>query len=570
MNRRPLVPAVSAAVSRRRSRIFPLSSRWVDAGLFFGLVAVLGGCQPDPVLGAQGRTEPAVVTGTPEDLPTVVINEVQAKNDSTWQGADFGTPDWVELYNWGDAAVDLDRLVLFDRSGAQWQPESGSLAAGEILFLTSGEEGQLPFGIGSDGEVLTLLGDGSQIDILELGELGADLSMARFPDGGDWFETATPSPEAPNLEPSETLDPRDGVFTKDRILRIDVTLTPEAYNTMNDWSEREVPCELDVDGFHYESVSIRLKGSASFDLMDGKPAFKIDFNEYVPGTKFRNLKAIMLNNGNVMDPTRVRDHITYSLARNVGLAAPRVGWVELYVNDTYYGIYMNIETHDDVMMDTYFPSQPDGLLFEPQWNSAYDFGLNRIDFDLEEGPDILPTDSVKSMERLDALVQGPATDANIAEMWEVLDRDFLYYMAWEGVINHADGYRAPNNYRFYVNGDTHKVHFIPAGAEWTWDFAVQPWWFGGKVAQFCTQNAGCEREYAEALLEVAQEVEDMDLAQEFADISAWLDPVIQQDPRSPHGASIIANARASTTTRIAQNPSDIRQEVCTRYPSLCP
>jgi len=539
------------------------------------MVALLVGCSPN---GQDGDLTPSDrvpddIPKVPDDLPTVVINEVQAVNDSTWQDDAYDTPDWVELYNFGDEPVALNRLVLFDRSGEEWRPGAGTIGPGEVFFVTAdgiGEEGQLPFLIGSSGEELTLMGDGWQIDAVDLGELPADLSLARFPDGGEWFPTATPSPDAPNTEPSETLDPRDAVFTTDRVFRIDVTMSQQAYNIMNSWSELEVPCELDIDGIHYPEVSIRLKGSASFDLMDGKPAFKIDFNEYVPGTKFRNLKAIMLNNGNVMDPTRVRDHITYSLARNVGLAAPRVGWVEMYVNDTYYGIYMNIETHDDVMMDKYFPDQPDGMLFEPEWSGAFDFGQNRIDFDREEGPETPPMDSVNAMERLDAIVQGPATDAKIVEMWEVLDRDFLYYMAWEGVINHTDGYKAPNNYRFYVNSDTHKVHFIPAGAEWTWDFAVQPWWFGGNVAEFCTQNVGCEREYAEKLLEVAQRVEDMDLSQEFADVSAWLDPVIQQDPRSPHNQFSVASARSSTATRIAQNPGDIRQDVCARYPAICP
>jgi len=547
-------------------------------GRWFFAMLLLTGCSPDGKkndidAGSQNEVPEGAVP-FPDDLPSVVINEVQAGNDSTWQDDDGYLPDWLELYNAGSEPVDLSRLELYDRSGARWTPQTGTLAPGEILFLVADgldTDGHLPFFIGSDGEELTLLADGWQIDAVFVGEIGDDLSLARYPDGGDWFPTATPSPEESNREPSATLDPRDGVFTTDRIFRMDVTLTQQAFNTMNSWSEVEVPCELEIDGIHYPQVSIRLKGSASFDLMDGKPAFKIDMNEYVPGTRFRQLKAIMLNNGNVMDPTRVRDHITYSLAREAGLAAPRVGWVEMYVNDVYYGIYMNIETHDDVMMAKYWPGQEEtGMLFEPAWGGASDFGQNSIAFDREEGSDNPPQASIDAMNRLDQIVQGAATDANITAMWEVLDRSFLYYMAWEGVINHTDGYKAPNNWRFYVNGDTNKVHYIPAGAEWTWDFAVQPWWFGGRVANFCTDNTSCEREYAQKLLEVAQMVEDMNLSQEFADVSQWLDPVIAQDPRSPHSMNGVANARSSTTTRIAQNPGDIRQDVCARYPGICP
>jgi hypothetical protein len=254
--------------------------------------------------------------------------------------------------------------------------------------------------------------------------------------------------------------------------------------------------------------------------------------------------------------------------------APRVGWAELYVNDNYYGIYMMIEDYDNKMIEHTFPGQGDlGAIFEP--NEAQgggggwgDFCNGPTDFQYEEGP--IPFDPlvIEALNNASDVCARNATDENVLELWDYVNKDmFLTYMAWENLVNHTDGYKAPNNWRVYVGTD-YKIWLVPSGAEWTWDYAPSTWSFGGNLGEWCLENQGCKRDYAIKLLEMADRVEDLDLHTQFEDLTAWLDPVIDADPRSPHSDSTVSSARQSTNTRLQNNPGDVRQDVEQTFPGL--
>lgn len=73
----------------------------------------------------------------------VVISEFMAKNDATLLDGDGNYSDWIELYNSGDAAVNLTGWYLSDDSTdlTQWAFPSKSIAAGEFLVVfASGQE----------------------------------------------------------------------------------------------------------------------------------------------------------------------------------------------------------------------------------------------------------------------------------------------------------------------------------------------------------------------------------------------------------------------------------------------
>ncbi|MEQ1505385.1 MAG: CotH kinase family protein [Myxococcota bacterium] len=189
----------------------------------------------------------------------------------------------------------------------------------------------------------------------------------------------------------------------------------------------------------------------------------------------------------------------------------------------------------------------------------------------EEGP--LPPDPavLDALYAIDHLVEGPANDTNVAALWDHVDQEqFLTYLAWETLVMHIDGYRAPNNWRLFVNGTTYLTQWVPAGAEWTWDTDVDlfPDW-GGAALLWCIDNPGCRRGYAEEVLEMADRVETLDLATQFEDLSVWLDPWIQADPRYDSFGSV-GEARSATRTHLAQNPDRARSEVYAAFPDLEP
>lgn len=108
----------------------------------------------------------------------VVISEFMAKNDNTLADGDGNYSDWIELYNMGDASVDLTGWYLSDdaSSPTQWTFPSKSIAAGEYLVVfASGQEtmnytdslGYLHtnFKLSASGESVVLTrGDGTTVE----------------------------------------------------------------------------------------------------------------------------------------------------------------------------------------------------------------------------------------------------------------------------------------------------------------------------------------------------------------------------------------------------------------------
>ena len=109
------------------------------------------------------------------------------------------------------------------------------------------------------------------------------------------------------------------------------------------------------------AIGARLKGSASFRPLSGKAAFKLKFAHSVKGQRFLGLKTLTLNNM-VQDPSMVHEVLAYEAFRAVGIPAPRTGYAYLRVNGADYGVYLNVETPDNVFLPRWFAST--GHLYE--------------------------------------------------------------------------------------------------------------------------------------------------------------------------------------------------------------
>lgn len=138
--------------------------------------------------------------------PSIFINEFMADNDNVVQDEVGDYDDWLELYNAGDEAVNLEGMYLTDdlADPTQWQiPDTTIPAGGFLLFWADDEEGEGPlhtnFKLGAGGEELGLFDTDANanlaIDTLTFGEQTTDISYGRYPDGEDFwmfFSYATP------------------------------------------------------------------------------------------------------------------------------------------------------------------------------------------------------------------------------------------------------------------------------------------------------------------------------------------------------------------------------------------
>jgi len=124
-------------------------------------------------------TDPPVTLDQPD---SIAFNEVHST----------GNPDWIELYNYGEADVDLKDWKVFDRSENIYSLPAGHiLKPGNFIILHCDDQGvglNLPFKLTSLGESITIQRpDGKVIDQVVFPALDNGETYSRFPDGqGSW------------------------------------------------------------------------------------------------------------------------------------------------------------------------------------------------------------------------------------------------------------------------------------------------------------------------------------------------------------------------------------------------
>jgi hypothetical protein len=137
---------------------------------------------------------------TPGSDIVLVINEVASNNGDP-------NPDWMEIYNPGDAEVDISGFDVYDKPAAIYTIPAGTKIAAKGYFVIVCDvalAGTDPtkyaaFGLSSGGESAFLVDtEGAVIDQVDFPALPLGVSYARIPDGGSTFSNANPTKGAAN------------------------------------------------------------------------------------------------------------------------------------------------------------------------------------------------------------------------------------------------------------------------------------------------------------------------------------------------------------------------------------
>jgi spore coat protein CotH len=112
------------------------------------------------------------------------------------------------------------------------------------------------------------------------------------------------------------------------------------------------------------TIGVRFKGNSSFQRNGIKKPFKLDFNRYDENATFLGLKKLNLNNGD-LQPDFLREKLLHDFAGKRS-AALRSVFVRLYVNDSFYGLYLAVEQPDKTMMQSRYGEGEDGNLYEAE------------------------------------------------------------------------------------------------------------------------------------------------------------------------------------------------------------
>ena len=133
-----------------------------------------------------------------------------------------------------------------------------------------------------------------------------------------------------------------------------------------------IEAEFDWDSTHFDAIGVRFKGNSSYTYNGDKKSFKLDIDEFVAGQELAGLDKLSLNNC-YLDPTFVREKCAYELCEAVGLPTVRTNYAELYINGSYWGLYLLIEQYDQEFIESRFGSGEGGNLWkgEPYGSLEY-------------------------------------------------------------------------------------------------------------------------------------------------------------------------------------------------------
>jgi len=160
------------------------------------------------------------------DGPALYINEFMASNDTAFPGPQGDFPDWIEIYNASNEAVDLSGYYMSDDlvdplkmyQIPSTYPDSVTVEAGGfILFYANKGEAtsvlNLNFKLGSGGEQVGLWNpDQAFVDSITYGPQTADTSYGRFVDGtANWYLMLDFTPGAANIYTSSISEINDNV-----------------------------------------------------------------------------------------------------------------------------------------------------------------------------------------------------------------------------------------------------------------------------------------------------------------------------------------------------------------------
>ena len=119
-----------------------------------------------------------------------------------------------------------------------------------------------------------------------------------------------------------------------------------------DGLEQRLLASVEIDGTMYDSVGVRYKGFSSVSINTIKNPFNIKLDYVDNNQNHQGFEKIKLSNV-IKDPSFLREVLSYEIARDY-LPSPRANYANVYVNDTLWGLYVNVEAINDKFTNKHF------------------------------------------------------------------------------------------------------------------------------------------------------------------------------------------------------------------------
>lgn len=217
-----------------------------------------------------------------------------------------------------------------------------------------------------------------------------------------------------------------------------------------------------------DSVGFRLRGNTS--RASQKKSFKISFDTFIDGREYRGLDKMNIN-GEHNDPTVMRAKLSWNIFEKMDVKAPRSNHVSLYINDVFYGLYLNVEHIDNEFLKKEFNGDS-GNLYKCLYPADLSYrGPNSDDYnDYEEfgrRPYDLKTNETENdysgLASFIEFINNSSDQVFEEQIHDYLDVDAtLRWMAIDVLTGNWDNYSFnKNNFYLYQSPDDGRFIVIP-------------------------------------------------------------------------------------------------------------
>jgi len=296
-------------------------------------------------------------------------------------------------------------------------------------------------------------------------------------------------------------------------------------------------------------VGIRFRGNTS--RQSAKKSIKLSFNTYNTRQSFFGLEKMNLN-GEHNDPSVIRSKLCWDLCRSFGVPAPRANHILLYINDVFWGVYINVEQIDEEFAGLRFGNKkgnlykclypadlayrsknPDDYKFTSGSRRAYALKTNELadDYtDLAHFIDVVNNTPLNNLPtELDKVL-------NVGTLLRMIVLD-VFTGNWDGPFYNK------NNFYLYKNTFTGKFELIPYdldntfGIDWfNIDWAVLPvydWAPRSEARPLYSRVLSVpayRKEYTRLFHEFLNSMADGSLVQKIGLLRKMYSPYIATDP----------------------------------------
>ena len=220
-------------------------------------------------------------------------------------------------------------------------------------------------------------------DLAPATQAGAAGMPASAPTTGAGSNSPAPMPAVV----AEPVDEASYLFDPNQLRTYNIVVAPGdlAVLDQNPMAEMYVAAGLEFEGKSYGPYKVRYKGSAGAWLSPctvlgdpvtpspklGKCSIKLAFDKSDPKARFYGLKKLNFHSMG-QDPSMLRERLSYSLFRDMGIAAPRAVHARLLINGRIEGLFALVEQIDGRFTRSRFGDGGEGNLYKEVWPTYTD------------------------------------------------------------------------------------------------------------------------------------------------------------------------------------------------------